>query len=102
MNKQQRHAKEKRYLERQQKKMTEDGAKLAIDVLGVIPVYVLHEAFGFGHDRLTKYILEYQRIMTAVIKDQVKLDTLAEIVNADTGLRHDDGAWYDEGRKRRL
>lgn len=102
MNKQQRRAKEKRYLERRQEKITLQGAQIAIEQLGVVPVYVLHEKFGFGHDRLIKYILEYQRIMDSVARGQVGLNTLAEVVNADTGLKRSDGAWYDEGKKRKL
>ena len=103
MNRQMRRAKEKRHLERQKQKMTQEGASLAVDILGVIPVYVLHTMFGFGHDRLVRYIEEWHRIMNAVTTEKVKLTTLADDVS-DTGVKYDpkDGTWYDTGRKRRL
>lgn len=102
MTKRQKRAKEKRYLERQQKKMTLDGAQIAVDVLGVIPAYVLHEAFGFGYARMTRYILEYQRILSTVTKGGVKLETLAAVIEADTGLLYSDGGWEDKGKRRRM
>lgn len=101
MNKRMRRAKEQRYIERQERKVKTDATSLAIDVLEVIPVYILHEIFGMGHDRLIKYIKEFDRLTCLVADRKVKLETLASCIEMETGLMYKQDEWTDKGKKRK-
>ena len=95
MNRQQRRLKDKRHLDRVEEKMKLDGAKLAIDVLSVLPAYALAEEFNFGQKRLMRFMSRFIKTYDAVIKKQVSLETLAEIIK-DKGVDIDvsgSGEW---------
>ena len=95
MNRQQKKLKEQRYLKRKEDKVKPDGAKLAIDVLSVLPAYALAEEFNFGQKRLMRFMSRFIKTYDAVIKKQVTLETLTEIIK-DKGVKIDisgDGEW---------
>ena len=95
MNRQQRRLKEQRHLNRVEEKIKLDGAKLAIDVLSVLPAYALAEEFNFGQKRLMRFMSRFIKTYDAVIKKQVTLETLAEIIK-DKGVDIDvsgSGEW---------
>ena len=54
-----------------------NGAELAVDVLQVIPVYVLMNVFGFGNKRLERFFVEFLRIYNKVMSGKVSCVTLA-------------------------
>lgn len=95
MNRQQRRLKEKRHLNRVEEKVKLDGAKMAIDVLSVLPAYALAEEFNFGQKRLMRFMSRFIKTYDAVIKKQVSLETLASCIE-DKGVKIDvsgDGEW---------
>lgn len=63
------------------------AVNLAVNLMLVIPCYVLREQFGFGNKRMEKYITEFHRLYQAVVKDKVKISTLADSVEHDTGIK---------------
>lgn len=85
MNNYQRKLKQKRKLDRDREKITLAGAEIAINTLCVLPSYVLAEEFGFGQKRLMRYMEKFCDAYTAVIKKQVSLETLADLVK-DKGV----------------
>ncbi len=92
MNRHQRRLKQNRRQERIDRADKFEAANLAVNLMLVIPCYVLREQFGFGNKRMEKYITEFHRLYQAVVKDKVKISTLADSVEHDTGIRiADDG-----------
>ncbi len=101
MNSRQKKLKEQRYLKRKEDKLKLDGAKLAIDVLSVLPAYALAEEFNFGQKRLMRFMKRFIKTYDAVIKKQVTLETLAECIK-DKGVDIDvsgSGEWKECKRR---
>ena len=95
MNRHQRRLKDKRHLDRVEEKMKYDGAKIAIDILSVLPAYALMEEFNFGQKRLMKFMARFIKTYDAVMKKQVSLDTLVNCIE-DKGVKINiagDGEW---------
>lgn len=72
-----------------EKKNVLSGAELALDVLQVIPVYVLMNVFGFGNTRLERFLKEFFRIYQKVMTGKVSCNTLASEIEMKTGIRID-------------
>ena len=89
MNKHQQKLKELRQKNRIDHKLTYKGAEVALGVLMIIPLYILHDMFGFGNKRCEKFIKEFHRLYNCVKDDKVSLKTLAESLDAETGLVYD-------------
>lgn len=86
MNKHQQRLKEMRRQERIDHKLVYKGAETALGVLMVIPLYVLHTKFGFGNKRLQDFMREFYRLYELVKDDKVRIDTLINSLDAETGL----------------
>ena len=96
MTKQERKAKKQRRDKRIKEKDMNIAAKLAVNALMVIPAYVLRTKFKFGNERTERFMTEFVRIWEAVCKGEVKVETLAESLEAETGIRIDsDGSIYN-------
>lgn len=52
----QKRLKKARHDERLKERLTMDAAQVCMDVLGVVPVYVLLEQYGWKRKRLTRFI----------------------------------------------
>lgn len=66
-----------------------NGAELAVDVLQVIPVYVLMNLFGFGNKRLERFFVEFLRIYNKVMSGKVSCVTLAREIEMKSGIKID-------------
>ena len=75
------------------------AAKTVLDVISVIPVYVMLETYGWKNKRLAQFIREYSKLITAVSKNNVSIDALSEQIFAETGIKYSDGEWFDTRRK---
>lgn len=89
MNKYQQKLKEMRRQNRLDHKLTYKGAETALGVLMILPLYVLHTKFGFGNKRLTEFVKEFHRLYRLVKDDKVSINTLANSLDAETGLVYD-------------
>lgn len=74
------------------------AAKTVLDIISVIPVYVMLETYGWKNKRLARFIQEYSKLITAVSKRDVSTDALAEQIYVETGIRYDNGEWIDTRR----
>ena len=81
--------KKNRRREKLEKKQVMDGAEIAVDVLQVIPVYVLMNLFGFGNVRLERFLMEFFRIYQKVMTGKVSCNTLASEIEMKSGIRFD-------------
>lgn len=86
-----RRQKEQRHLKKVETKIKYETT----DMLMLIPLYVLHEHFGFGQIRGERFLTEFQRIFTAIANNDVRIETLAACVDNDIGLKYDidTGVW---------
>lgn len=99
---------QKRQKERRHLAKVEERIKLeTTDMLMLMPLYILHEHFGFGQRRGQRFLIEFQRIFSAIANDDVKIETLAACLDNDIGLLYDTetGVWEitknkDRGRKK--
>ena len=96
MTKQERKAKKQRRDKRIKQKDMNIAATFAVNALMVIPAYVLRTKFKFGNERTERFMTEFVRIWEAVCKGEVKVETLAESLDAEIGIRFDsDGSIYN-------
>lgn len=96
MTKQEMKAKKQRRDKRIKQKDMNIAATLAVNALMVIPAYVLRTTYGFGNERTERFMAEFVRIWEAVCKGEVKVETLAESLDAEIGIRFDsDGSIYN-------
>lgn len=86
MTKHQQRLKEERRKKRLEAVDRFKAAEIAVDALLVIPAYILHDTFGFGNKRIEKFINEFKRLWTLVKEGKVKLETLIESLDAETGI----------------
>lgn len=89
MNKHQQKLKEMRRQNRLDHKLTYKGAETALGVLMILPIYILHDSFGFGNKRCAKFMQEFHRLYNCVRKGDVSINTLINSVDAETGLLYD-------------
>ena len=101
----QRRLKERRHLAKVEERIKYETT----DMLMLMPLYVLHEHFGFGQRRSQRFLIEFQRIFTAIANGDVRTETLAACVDNDIGLRYDmdAGVWevtrnMDRGRRKKF
>lgn len=96
MTQREKKAKKQRHSERLNAKAMNSAATLAVNALMVIPAYVLRTKFKFGNERAERFMTEFVRLWEAVCKGEVKVETLAESLEAETGIRVDaDGNIYN-------
>lgn len=99
MNKYQQKQKEMRRRLREDEKFRRESAQISIDVLSVIPVYIMLEQYGWKKKRLSRFILRYSKIIDDLAKKRISIEALGEQILSETGLRYDDGSWYDTKAK---
>lgn len=95
MTKHQQKQKELRRRLREDEKFRRESAQISIDVLSVVPVYVLLELCGWKNKRLTRFILRYSKIIDDLAKHRISVEALAEEISTKAKLKYDDGSWYD-------
>ena len=105
MNKYQQKLKKDRAEIRHNEKLQYKAGQLILNVLGVVPVYILCVEFGWGRIRLTRFLERYMKVLNAVNTKQISIQRLEEEIENRTHLKHDDGSWYDmtdEVKKRKV
>lgn len=95
MTKHQQRQKELRRRLREDEKFKRDSAQISIDVLSVVPVYILLEMLGWKRKRLTRFILRYSKIIDDLAHKRISTERLAEQIEIETGLQYNDGSWLD-------
>lgn len=90
-----RRLKEQRKRVRDDEKLQYDAAKVCMDVLSVVPVYVLLEQYGWKNKRLARFISRYAKVMNDVNKKKVSPKALADEILSQAKIKYDDGDWYD-------
>ena len=75
MTNHERRLKEQRKLERAAEKLKKEGTDRAINILQVLPCYILGRG-GYGNVRLEKFIKELYRLTNKVVKDERLLQKL--------------------------
>ena len=98
MPKHQQRLKELRRRLREDEKFKMDAAKLNIDALLVVSVYIMLE-HGWKRKRLTRFILRYSKIIDDLANHKITTGTLADHIKSETGLSCDGGIWYDSKGK---
>lgn len=101
--------KHEKRLKAQRKRLREDdklrmaAAKISASALGVVPVYVLLELYGWKRIRLTRFIKRYIKVMQDIYDKKISTDALNEEILHQTGLRYDkqQGMWFDTRAKER-
>lgn len=97
-----------RRLEREADKLKKEGTDAAINILQVLPVYVLATRYGFGNLRLERFILELYRLTEKVKNDERILSIMLNELECDKGIKIDisngdvDNVWHDEGDERKV
>ena len=92
----QKRLKKARHDERLKDRLTMDAAQVCMDVLGVVPVYVLLELYGWKRIRLSRFIQRYAKVMQDVTTKKVSIKALEDEIYQQTKIRHDNGDWYDD------
>lgn len=100
MNKHQQRQKEMRRRLREDEKFRRDSAQLGIDVLSVVPVYIMLEQYGWKRIRLSRFIRRYAKIIADIASKKVTPDTLAEEIYSQTGIKYENGNWWDTKAKK--
>lgn len=95
MNKYQQKLKRDRARIRDDERLQQKAGQLCMNVLGVVPAYVLCVEFGWGNKRLTRFIQKYSKVLNAVNTKQISIPRLEEEIMNRAKLKHDDGNWYD-------
>lgn len=80
---------------REDEKLRREAAGLSINVLSVVPVYVLYELCGWKRIRLSRFIRRYSKIIADIASGKVSPEALAEQLMYETGIKYADGEWYD-------
>lgn len=95
MNKYQQRLKKDRARIRHDEKLQYKAGQLCMNVLGVVPAYVMCVEFGWGNKRLTRFIEKYEKVLRAVNTKQISIQRLEEEILNRSRLQHDDGSWHD-------
>ena len=80
---------------REDEKLTRDAAILCMNVLGVVPVYVQMQQYGWKRIRLSGFLKRYVKIMDDVNDKKISTEALQEEIFRQTGLKHNEGQWFD-------
>ena len=108
MTSHERKLKEQRKLERDKAKIKRAGIDSAINILQVLPAYILAYRYKFGNLRIERFIAELYRLTDKVKKDERLLATMINELEYDKGIRIDietgdvDNLWRDEGDTRKV
>ena len=90
------------------KKIKNEGTKEAINILQIIPAYVLATKFDFGNIRLSRFLYQYNRYVKLILQDSTDLDKMTKEMEHDKGIRFDGltgdiiNLWQDENDPRRV
>ena len=95
MNKYQQRLKKDRARIRHDEKLQYKASELVINIMGVVPAYVLCVEFGWGNKRLARFIQQYSKVLNAVNTKQISIPRLEEEIMNRAKLKHDNGNWYD-------
>jgi hypothetical protein len=93
MTKHQQKQKELRRRLREDEKFRKESAQLSINVLSVVPVYILLEQYGWKRKRLSRFILRYQKIIDDIANKRLTTQALADELKQLTKIEYDDGIW---------
>lgn len=93
MTKHQQKQKELRRRLREDDKFRRESAQLSINVLSVVPVYILLEKYGWKRKRLSRFIMRYQKIIDDIANKRLTTQALAEELKQLTKIEYDDGIW---------
>jgi len=110
MNTMQRKLKEQRYLKRQEQKLKDIGTLSAINILQVIPIYMLATEYGFGNIRLEKFLTRLYDLVEQVARDTTILNKMTNVLECDKGIRIDfkpdsnraENIWKDKNDTRKV
>lgn len=100
LNRWQKKQKEMRRRLREDENFRMESAQLSINVLSVLPVYILREMNGWGRIRLGRFIVRYAELIDALRNGKVTTDALAEEIYMRTDIKYDDGTWIDMKQKK--
>ena len=90
------------------KKIKNEGTETAINVLQIIPAYVLAVKFGFGNIRLSRFLYQFHRYIKLASQDSTVMDMMVKEMEHDKGIRFDGltgdiiNLWQDENDPRRV
>lgn len=93
MTKHQQKQKELRRRLREDDKFRRESAQLSINVLSVVPVYILLEQYGWKRKRLSRFIMRYQKIIDDIANKRLSTQALADELKQLTKIEYDDGIW---------
>lgn len=93
MTKHQQRQKELRRRLREDEQFRRESAQLSINVLSVVPVYILLEQYGWKRKRLSKFIMRYQKIIDDIANKKLTTQALADELKQLTKIEYDDGIW---------
>ena len=93
MTKHQQRQKELRRRLREDDKFRRESAQLSINVLSVVPVYILLEQYGWKRKRLSRFIMRYQKIIDDIANKRLSTQALADELKQLTKIEYDDGIW---------
>lgn len=108
MTSRERKLKEQRRIDREKKKIKQEGTTAAINILQVLPCYILAYKCNFGNLRLERFISELYRLTEKIKNDERLLATMIKELEYDKGIRIDiesgdvDNIWRDEGDTRKV
>lgn len=85
---------------REDEKFFRDSAQLSINVLSVVPVYIMLEQYGWKRIRLSRFIRRYATIIADIASKKVSPQSLADEIYQQTGIKYDDGNWWDTKAKK--
>ena len=87
MNRQQRRLKEQRQLQRRADSLKHDGTMTAINILQVIPLYILGSEYGFGNVRLDRFLRRLYALVEQVSKNDRILELMCDELERNKGIR---------------
>ena len=98
MTKHQQKLKELRRRLREDDKFKMESARISIDALLVVSVYMMLE-HGWKRKRLTRFILRYSKIIDDLANHKITTGALADHIKSETGLTYNNGIWKDPKNK---
>ena len=110
MNTMQRKLKEQRYLKRREQKLKDVGTLSAINILQVIPLYILATEYGFGNIRLDRFLNRLYNLVEQTANDKTILYKMCDVLKHDKGISIDfspnsnraENIWQDENDTRKV
>lgn len=110
MNRQQRRLKEQRLLQRRADSIKNDGTMTTINILQIIPLYMLATEYGFGNIRLDRFLSRLYMLVEQVSRDNKILDRMCNVLEHDKGIRisftsgdnRAENVWKSENDKRKV